>query len=309
MLVLLVLSLLGLVSAQSTTNASTTDIEDVEANFQAAQLVPELLSTFTPEGTLSISFSGSTITPGQNLTESDVSSYPTLSVMPASNATAFDPTSMYTVMMVDANPVGTDESSTEQTRHWLVNGASLGDSAPYAVNYTGSTPVTNYAGPGPASGSGSHRYVILIYSQPSTFTAPANLSTAGTPLGTFSFSDYVSSSGLGPLIAANYFQVEVGVATATVAATTSVNSATLAGAASTSSASASGASGASGSAASGSTSTSTSKSGSSTGTTSNAAATSSKGAAGRKEVLGWGVVIGGLGVVGTVLGAGIGFLG
>ena len=50
-------------------------------------------------------------------------------------------TQMYTVMMVDANPVGTDESSTEQTRHWLVNGASLGDSAPYAVNYTGSTPV------------------------------------------------------------------------------------------------------------------------------------------------------------------------
>ena len=48
---------------------------------------------------------------------------------------------MYTVMMVDANPVGTDESSTEQTRHWLVNGATLGGAAPYAVNYTGSTSV------------------------------------------------------------------------------------------------------------------------------------------------------------------------
>jgi hypothetical protein len=47
----------------------------------------------------------------------------------------------YTVIMVDANPVGTDESTTAQTRHWLVNGASFdttGD-APYAVNLTGST--------------------------------------------------------------------------------------------------------------------------------------------------------------------------
>lgn len=42
--------------------------------------------------------------------------------------------------MVDADIVGTDESTTEQTRHWLVNSASLStDSAPYAVNWTGST--------------------------------------------------------------------------------------------------------------------------------------------------------------------------
>lgn len=81
--------------------------------------------------------------------------------------------------MVDADIVGTDESTTEQTRHWLVNSASLStEAAPYAVNWTGSTSMyavlanhtchspcsffdtsTDYAGPGPASGSGSHRYV------------------------------------------------------------------------------------------------------------------------------------------------------
>jgi hypothetical protein len=60
-------------------------------------------------------------------------------------------------MMVDANPVGSDESTTAQTRHWLVNSVTLEGSAPYTVNYTGSTAITNYAGPGPAAGSGSHR--------------------------------------------------------------------------------------------------------------------------------------------------------
>ena len=45
-------------------------------------------------------------------------------------------------MMVDADIVGTDESSTNQTRHWLVNGAKLteGDSG-WSVTWDGSTSV------------------------------------------------------------------------------------------------------------------------------------------------------------------------
>ena len=42
-------------------------------------------------------------------------------------------------MLVDANPVGTDETATQQTRHWLVNSATLSGSAPLALNYTGAT--------------------------------------------------------------------------------------------------------------------------------------------------------------------------
>jgi hypothetical protein len=76
-----VLPLLALVAGQ---NASTVDIQGVEANFQgesrispsphayqniAAQLVPQLVSTFTPQGVLDVSFGGSAITIGQNLTQ------------------------------------------------------------------------------------------------------------------------------------------------------------------------------------------------------------------------------------------------
>lgn len=75
---------------------------------------------------------------------------------------------------------------------------------------------TDYAGPGPAEGSGPHRYTILVYLQPESFQAPANLSTAGTPLGTMFLNSYVDDSGLGNLVAANYFQVENGQATVSV---------------------------------------------------------------------------------------------
>ena len=75
---------------------------------------------------------------------------------------------------------------------------------------------TDYTGPGPAEGSGPHRYVLIIYNQPADFSPPSDLTAAGVGLGTFSFSSYVSSSNLGPLIAATYFTVENGQATVSV---------------------------------------------------------------------------------------------
>ncbi|KAK8845323.1 hypothetical protein IAR55_006036 [Kwoniella newhampshirensis] len=301
-----VLALLVPVLAQtgSTGSASAVDIEGLQANFEQAQLVPQLLATFDPTATLTVTFGTDTISTGQNLTAAEVASYPNVSVTPSSNTT-FEDGTLYTILMVDANPVGTDEATTEQTRHWLVNSVSIAtaSAAPYAVNYTGSTAITDYAGPGPFAGTGSHRYVIALYEQPSTFTAPANLSTAGTPLGTIFLSSYVSESGLGDLISANYFQVENGVATFTPAATTAVDSTTLAGFASTTaSSSATGSASASGS---GSASASRSTAGSATSSAAPASSSSSTSAAGKQGVA-WGVVVGGMGVVGAVIGAGLG---
>jgi hypothetical protein len=63
---------------------------------------------------------------------------------------------MFTVAMVDADIVGTDESG-NQTRHWLANNVALtsGEDGAFGLNYT-TDPITNYAGPGPAEGSGAH---------------------------------------------------------------------------------------------------------------------------------------------------------
>ncbi|RXK37307.1 hypothetical protein M231_05449 [Tremella mesenterica] len=291
MFLLGLLPFLAATHAQST--ASTFDIELVEANFEAAQLVPELISTFTPEGVLNVTFGGTDISIGQNLTQDAVGSSPTLLVVPSSNATDVSTSNNYTVMMVDADIVGTDEGATGQTRHWLVNNAKLvqGDSG-YSVGYDGAISITDYAGPGPAAGSGAHRYVILVYTQPSTFTPPANLSTAHTPLSTFSFSDYVSQTGLGNLVAGNYFLVENGVATVSVPSTTPVNTATLATASTTS-----GSSSPSG--------TSSAPSGSKTSSASSSPSSSPSGAA-IKQTIGMGAISGAVGIVLAVVAAGLG---
>ncbi|WVQ81025.1 hypothetical protein IAT38_003132 [Cryptococcus sp. DSM 104549] len=307
--VLALLAPLAYAQNETSATASAVDIEGLVANFQQAELTPQLLETFSPEALLSVAFSDEEITPGANLTQDSVGSSPTLSVSPSSNAT-FEEGTLYTIIMVDADVVGTDESTTQQTRHWLVNSASLatGSDAPYAVNWTGSTSITDYAGPGPDAGSGSHRYVIAVYEQPSDFAAPSDLSAAGTALGKMSLSSYVTDSKLGNLITANYFQVENGVATATPSSTTAVDSTTLAGYGSTSAAAsdASGtstgsASGAASSAASGATSAGSAASSAATSAASTGGAAS---AAGRTE-MGWGAVVGAVGVLGAVVGAGM----
>jgi hypothetical protein len=62
------LSLLGsLVNAQSANDAAL-GIVAIEAHFTNAQLVPELLKTFTPSAVMNVTFSGvGAISPGQNL--------------------------------------------------------------------------------------------------------------------------------------------------------------------------------------------------------------------------------------------------
>ncbi|ORX34585.1 phosphatidylethanolamine-binding protein [Kockovaella imperatae] len=286
------LSLLALVAAQDSSSASQTDIEIIEANFQNAELVPEFISSFSPQGILNVEYDGgSALSPGQNLSQSSVSSTPSLSILPSSNASDISGDNRYTVILADANVVGTDESTEAQTRHWLVNGASLDtSSAPWTVTYTNATSITDYAGPAPPGGSGPHRYVFMVYYQPDSFQAPANLSTANTPVSTFFVSQYVQESGLGALVAATYMQVENGTPTGTIPATTAVDTATI------------GQSTSSGS--SGSSTSHASASGTESARASGASASGS-GAAGAAKDLGWSAIVGGLGVVGAVLGAAI----
>ncbi|KAF8964645.1 phosphatidylethanolamine-binding protein [Flammula alnicola] len=125
--------------------------------------------------------------------------------------------------MVDADVVGS-KLPNGQTRHWLVNGVTVSGST---VANSSAIGITVYAGPAPAAGSGPHRYVVTLYSQPSTFTPPAAFSQPNMGVSTFDFNAYVKDSGLGPLVAATYFTVEEGTATASIPPTSAVVTSTL----------------------------------------------------------------------------------
>ncbi|PAV24395.1 phosphatidylethanolamine binding protein [Pyrrhoderma noxium] len=222
----LLLSAATLAIAQSSNTAL--EIEAIQAHFTNAGLVPDLLSTFDPSALMSVSFDGSsTIQPGQAFTSTEqVAPQPTVTITPANSSVSLGDT--FTILMVDADIVGTDQSGGE-TRHWLLNGVTLSGSTENGnetVSNSSATSITAYAGPGPAEGSGAHRYVILLYTQPSSFSSPSDLSeNAG--VAKFSLADYVQSTGLQGPIAGTYFTVEIGTATASVSATSAVVTSTL----------------------------------------------------------------------------------
>jgi len=215
------LALLPLVTAQS--NDTTLELNAIKAHFTQSQIVPSLLASFDPNALLTVNFAGlGDITPGQAVTKDQSSTTPTVTVTPANSSTSL--TGAFTIAMVDADIVGSDLSK-GVNHHWLVNGVEITDNK---VSLASATAITAYAGPGPASGSGPHRYVFILYKQPASFTAPPDLSKP-TGVALFNLQAYVEGTGL-ELLASTYMTVEVGTATVSIPVTSSVISSTLASA-------------------------------------------------------------------------------
>jgi hypothetical protein len=225
-----VLSFLALSISSVAAQDGNLGIKAIEAHFAQSHLVPDLFSSFQPRALLSLNYPGvGTVTPGQKLTKEQVGPTPDLTITPANASVTFSGT--YTLAMVDADIVGA-QLPEGQTRHWLVNGVTVsGDK----ISNSSALGVTPYAGPWPAAGSGPHRYVVALYEQPSTFTPPAALSQPNVPVATFDWPAYVQDTGLGPLIAATYINVEEGQATVSLQPTSAVVTSTLAPASSSSS--------------------------------------------------------------------------
>ncbi|KAH9967841.1 phosphatidylethanolamine-binding protein [Russula dissimulans] len=227
------LSLLGpLVNAQSNNSNSNTalGIAGIEANFQNAHIIPDLLSTFNPTAVMNVNFTGvGETSAGQNLTKDQVSTEPKLAIVPGSGFNE-SVSGSYTLVMVDADIVGTKETVQNQTCHWLVNGVTLGNSSSAEernVSTTDGTSIIDYAGPAPADGSGPHRYVILLFAQPMKFSAPADLSKANTAVTTVNLTEYVSETNLSQPVAGMYFTVQQGTTNVSVPVTSAVVSSTL----------------------------------------------------------------------------------
>jgi len=166
------------------------------------------------------------------LTAAQVAALPTIYVTPASStASNFSSSDTFTLTLADASSLGSPDPQ-DNFRHFLANGihggsAASSDNSTFVVAPDSGNTVTFYSGPGPAPGQGPHRYAWLLFQQPSTFAAPANLSASGTAPGHWVLSEYVSSSGLGTLVGASFFTVENGVASYSIAPTSSVNPSTL----------------------------------------------------------------------------------
>jgi len=205
-------------NAQLSENNTALQLQAIQAHFKQGGLTPTLLPKFNPIFRVFASFDIGVL-PGQLLNKSLVQVEPRLDELNP-NSTSLPTT--FTVAMVDFGAVGSDQSA-GQTRHWLVNGVTL-DNGTFKTD--NATVITKYAGPAPPAGSGPHRYTILVYVQPPSFTAPPELSSL-QPVGKFDINNYASSSKLGDIAGGTYFNVEEGTATASISATSAVVTSTL----------------------------------------------------------------------------------
>jgi len=212
---------LPLVVAQSNGDIDL-GLKAIQAHFNQSHIVPDFLASFDPKATLDVNFGTGNIQPGQKFTSAQVGSAPTLTVHGSTTLSG-----QYTLAMMDADVPGS-KLAQGTNRHWLVTGVTIGQDS--TINNATATAITRYFGPGPAAGSGPHRYVLMVYSQPSTFAPPAEFSQTGLGVALMDWNAFVTNSHLGDLVAANYIQVEEGTATVSVASTAPVVTSTLASA-------------------------------------------------------------------------------
>ena len=230
---ILAVSFLGTLVNARPTDDTALDIAAIEAHFSNAGLVPDLLSSFDPSAVMTAAFPGAgVISPGQSLSVQQTATTPDLRIVPANASVPV--TGNFTLVMVDARAVGTNESN-GQILHWVVNYVALqhdSPSPPFSpslnVSTAGGVGVIDYVGPQPPAGDGPHRYVILLLPRPSSFSPPANLTspTVG-PSFYFHLTDYISTSHLGQPIAGMYFDVQQGPSNVTVPPTSAVVTSTL----------------------------------------------------------------------------------
>ncbi len=209
----LCLSFLGLFANAQPIDHTALGISAVEAHFGNASLVPDLLPSFNPSAFMTVTFPDvGPISPGQNLSMQQTATAPNVTIIPANSSV---PTwGNFTLMMVDAFPFGTNESN-RQILHWLANFATSQNDPSLCpeqnVSTEGGLVVTNYISPQPPVGTGLHRYTILLFPQPPSFSPPANLSSPNVGIDLyFHLTDFISSSNLGEPIAGMFFEVQQG---------------------------------------------------------------------------------------------------
>lgn len=160
-------------------------------------IVPDVVDTL-PINVLDIKYpSGAEVKNGNELTPTQVKDIPIHINWPTEEG------ALYTLVMTDPDAPSRQNPQYREWHHWLVvniPGTSVGE---------GKT-LSQYVGSGPPKGTGLHRYVFLVYKQPSSINPDEKVLTnrSGEGRGCFKIRNFAKKYNLGSPIAGNFYQAQ-----------------------------------------------------------------------------------------------------
>ncbi|XP_055678084.1 protein D3-like [Lutzomyia longipalpis] len=171
--------------------------DNVAGKFQSSEVVPDVVAS-APNKPIEIKYpSGVEVNFGNELTPTDVKDIPYVTW-------DANPDDYYTLIMTDPDAPSRKEPTFREFKHWTVG------NIPGNRVAEGET-IAEYIGSGPPKGTGLHRYVFLVYKQPSgkvDFSAEqktSNKSRAGRPK--FSASKFAGKYSF-ELFAGNFYEAQ-----------------------------------------------------------------------------------------------------
>ncbi|XP_058116753.1 protein D3-like [Anopheles ziemanni] len=163
--------------------------------FERNDLVADLVDV-APEHTIQVKYPSKVeVSLGNELTPTQVKDRPTV-------CWPTEPDTLYTLVMADPDAPSRSNPEMRSWKHWLVGNIPGKEVDQGEV-------LADYVGSGPPQGTGLHRYVFLVYKQPSKVTFNETILSSQNPnRGKWSLSDFVSMYALGTPIAGNFYQAQ-----------------------------------------------------------------------------------------------------
>ncbi|KDN45026.1 hypothetical protein RSAG8_05199, partial [Rhizoctonia solani AG-8 WAC10335] len=204
------LSLSGLASVLASPYAKYPTLAQVKKKFYSERVVPDVLPSFNPTsfiyltytGDLSDGSSSKVVLPGTNFVRNDTLVPPEISVQGVKGGP-------YVVAIVDPDAPSRASPTLSQIRHLLAANFTVSSPSKYVhqsyVLKNSTAAFSEYRAPTPPVGSGPHRYVALLYSQPKNFDV-SSLSASDIRL--FNISAFAARAGLGEPLAGTFLTVE-----------------------------------------------------------------------------------------------------
>ncbi|KLO14881.1 PEBP-like protein [Schizopora paradoxa] len=199
-------------------SAQDTSLTTVQAAFDSADIPTDAGVTFDPQTLLEVSFIQPSGTPPVNVTAGNAVAqnatalppvFGDMFANPTTNVSQFTDTK-FVLAMFDLDAPTPQNRSLSQIRHFLGADFTLNQTDGGSLLFTNSTPaLSEYVQPGPPPGSDPHRYVFLLFTQPTNFTTAAASAfvNASTPITNFNISVFAAEMGLGNPIGGSFMKV------------------------------------------------------------------------------------------------------